>query len=436
MKLINNSISKPILLFCFSLMCYHQYGLACSMYKVTSSGKTLVGCNEDAWRLTSNIWFENSTSDNKFGAGFTGSRMVGVNKYAPQSGMNEVGLVFSRLVAFHPKKNLNQKDKKQINNEVQYLTDIMHKCSTVNEVKQYISSYDHSIFLDDVFIYVDQSGDYLIAEPYQIIEGNDSSYVLANFCPSLTNNQSARKQMRFKNGEDYLKLHGINSSLKFCIDMSDTMHVCRNRNGDGTLLTSIWDTKNGLVNLYFYHNYEATKQFNLKEELAKGNHIISIPSLFPENTEFKRLANYKTPFNLPILRLLLVFIAGGLLFLSLLLVINYFKKRTIDAFNHVKLIFSVLNLLLIAYLFVLCTNINIYYFDAPYKHYSSLLISLSSYTPFLLLIVIVPLTYYNKQYIQFNSKIKWMKYFLIINNLTYLALLIAFNYWGLLHIIN
>ena len=60
------------------------------MYKVTKNGKTMVGCNEDAWRTTSHIWFE--VGQNKqYGAAFTGSRWDGENGYAPQSGMNEHG---------------------------------------------------------------------------------------------------------------------------------------------------------------------------------------------------------------------------------------------------------------------------------------------------------------------------------------------------------
>lgn len=420
----------------FFLICLHQSANACSMYKVTVDGKTMVGCNEDAWRTTSSIWFANSKNENEYGACFTGSRKVGANEFAPQSGMNEEGLVFSRLTAYHPDKNLNQRDKKQITNEVQYLTDILHKCKTIDEVKNFIAMYDHSILLDDVFIYIDKSGDYLVVEPYKMIEGNDPSYVLANFCPSLTSNQNARKLTRYKNGEDYLKNNGLDTSLDFCRSMSDTMHVCRNRNGDGTLLTSIWDTQKGLVNLYFYHSYDSTIQFNLTKELALGDHIISIPGLFPENPEFERLTEYKTPFNVNSLRVSLVFIGGFIFFLFFLYLISYFKKRKMDNFNLIKLVFSVLNVLLVAYLFILATNIDIYYFDAPYQHYSSDLISLSSYIPFLLLLLITPITFYNIRYIRHNSKGIWIKTALIFNNIIYLLLIIGFGYWGLLDIIN
>lgn len=396
----------------------------------------MVGCNQDAWRTKTSIWFEKSTNETEYGACFTGSRLVGPNKFAPQSGMNEEGLVFSRLVAYHPNKNLQQTGKKLITDEVTYLTDILHKCKTVEEVRSYIDMYDHSIFIDDVYIYIDKSGNYLIVEPYQMIEGNDPTYVLANFCPSLTNNEDARKQTRYKNGEDYLSNHALNTSLEFCRSLSDTMSVCRNRNGDGTLLTTIWDTQNGLVNLYFYHTYDTTIQFNISRELALGNHIISIPELFPENPEFQRLIEYKTPFNTGSLRISLVFIAGFIIILSFFFFISLLKKKRTDQFNLIKLLFAGINVLLFGYLFVLATNINIYYFDAPYRDYGSALISLSSYFPFLLAVIIFPMTWYNIRLIKNNGKSIWVKSSLIANNFIYLILIAGFAYWGLLDIIN
>ena len=97
-----------IILFAFlTIALFRNKIQACSMYKITVDGKTMVGCNEDAWRTTSRIWFENAKNINEYGAGYTGSRQVGGNRTAPQSGMNEKGLVFSRLVAYHPKQKIH-----------------------------------------------------------------------------------------------------------------------------------------------------------------------------------------------------------------------------------------------------------------------------------------------------------------------------------------
>lgn len=409
---------------------------ACSMYKITVDGKTMVGCNHDTWFSTPKIWFENAKQPNEFGAGFTGARQVGGNRTAPQSGMNEKGLVFSRLVAYHPKQENPLPDRLKIGNEVDYLTDILHKCATVEEVKEYIEQYDHSVFLEDVFIYIDSTGKYLIVEPYTLIEGNESNYVLSNFCPSITDIEQARQQIRYRNGEDFLTKHQVNSSLPFCSALSDTMHVCRSRNGDGTLLTSIWDTKEGIVNLYFYHDFDTTVRFNLSEELAKGDHSLHVASLFPINSEFERLKSYKTPFNTPVLKILLVAIAGLLSFFILLLSLAAIRDKNTEINFRNVLLLSVLNLLLIGYLFVLATHVNIFYFDAPYRHFGSDLISASSYTPFLLLAVIVPLSFFTIKMLKSLQTKRWIKFTLASNNLVYLLLILSFGYWGLYSIWN
>lgn len=409
---------------------------ACSMYKVTAEGKTLVGCNEDAWRTTSRIWFNSATAEGEMGACFTGSRRVGNNRFAPQSGMNEKGLVFSRLASHHPKQSLASKDLKPIKNEVEFLERILQKCSSVEEVKLLVETYDRTIFLEDVFIYVDKTGRYLVVEPYKTILGDDSTYVLSNFCPSITDNESARNLARYRNGEDFLAINELSSSLDFCQALSDTMHVCRNRNGDGTLLTTIWDTKNKLVNLSFYHNYDTIVQFNLAEELAKGDHILDIPSLFPTNLEFERLRDYKTPFNTPILRILLVILGGILTLLSIIFGAIYIRKRNELKSSWLIIALSILNLILTGYLFVLATNINIYYFDAPYQHYSSKLISLSSYTPLLLLFCLIPIFLKSVNFFKSQGRLFFTKGLLTINHIIYFSLTFGFFYWGLLDIIH
>ncbi len=387
----------------------------------------MVGCNEDAWRTTSKIWFEAAIKNNKYGAAFTGSRQLGNGKTAPQSGMNEAGLAFSRLGAYHPNKGVIP-NRLKITSEYDYLTEALHTCGIIEEVKQFIERYDHSVFIDDVFIYIDSTGKYLIVEPYKLIEGNRPNYVLANFCPSLTSNTGARKMERYRNGEDFLMSHSIEPSLAFCTAMSDTMHVCRNRNGDGTLLTSIWNTKERLVNLYFYHQYDTTIQFNIKEELAKGEHSIDIPSLFPKSLEFERLANYKTPFNTSAIRVSLALLGAILTLFALLL--GFYQLLRKKSYLFVPI--SGTNLLLTGYLFVLATNSYIFYFDAPFKHYSSSLISASSYMPFVLLLAIFPITYYTAK--RYHSFLWWVKGVFLCNLLIYLVLLFCFSYWGLFQV--
>lgn len=425
---------RYLLLLLLALLAQAPTSQACSMYKITVNGKTMVGCNEDAWRTTSRIWFAQAKSDQRFGAAFTGSREVSGQRTAPQSGMNEAGLVFSRLVAYHPTQPNPQAEALPITDEVQYLTNILHRCATVAEVKAYIERYDYSLFYDHVFIYVDSTGDYLVVEPYQLLLGREAQYVLSNFCPSITSTEQARKLERYRRGEDYLKTLPATASLDYCRALSDQMHVCRARNGDGTLLTSIWDVQNKAVNLYFYHNYDSTVQFKLSEALAKGDNGYLIPDLFPPNPEFARLASYKTPSNSLTLRWSLL---GGSAVLTALAVfwgMALFRQKRAAVWRLLALSLLLLNLLLGAYLFVLLTNKNIFYFDAPYQFSGSLWRSLLAYLPFVLLLLLVPLSWFSWQFLRLRHATRITKVVLLTNHLGYLLLLMGFGYWGLLQI--
>ena len=398
---------------------------ACSMYKVTVNGKTMVGCNHDTWLITPRIWFETTG----YGAGFTGARLDGANGFAPQSGMNVHGLAFSRLSSATP-ENQAAPNKKQVVNPTLYLKDILHRCKTVDEVKNYVDQYDHSFFSEDVFIYVDRSGRYLVVEPYTTTLGQEAKYVLANFCPSQVSDFSSIKQPRYVNGSSFLK-NKIDTSLSFCTALSDTMHVCRKKIGDGTLITSIWDLKAGKTNLFFYHDYSHTVQFDLKTELAKGDHILDMTSLFPPNKEFKALADFKTPITSEAVDLFLRGCFCLFFFSAIFFGIGYFINRKSTKYAYIKLLLFPLSLLLMYYSLVLATEVNIFYFPAPYKDYKPSMVTVASYIPFLLLIILIPMLQLNRKIIVERVWGWFPKLMLTLNSLTYIALIFLFMYWGL-----
>jgi hypothetical protein len=399
--------------------------LACSGYKVTIGNKTIFGCNEDAWRLTSRLWFENASDQNKYGAAFTGSRFDGENGFAPQAGMNEMGLAFERLASYHPKLD-KKSGKKEITNPTIYLKNILHSCKNVEEVKVYIQNYDYSFFIEDVFLYVDKSGKYLVVEPYTILMDSNTKYVISNFCPSITNQEKANSLNRYKNGVSFLN-NKLDTSLKFCKALSDTMHVCRNKIGDGTLLTSIWDLQNGIFNLYFYHDFSKTIQYNLKEELLKGDRQIAIDTLFPLNAEFQKLASYQIPKNNIKIAVFILLCASLFLLSFIYLLLLYIRKSKL---TFVEKVLIPLSLMMCYYMYVLSGSINVYYFDAPYYDPSSLFVSITSYFPFLILILLIPMFIRSIEIIKNRTRTKQINILLIINNLAYVLLIALFNYWG------
>ena len=94
----------------------------------------MVGSNYDTWFESPRIWFETTG----YGASFSGARKDGQNGFAPQTGLNEFGLAFVTLATATPENGIPPSNKKRIENRTNYLKDILHKCKTTDEVKEYI----------------------------------------------------------------------------------------------------------------------------------------------------------------------------------------------------------------------------------------------------------------------------------------------------------
>ena len=420
--------SKLVRYFLTFLVLFHT-GLArtCSMYKVTKDGKTFVGCNEDAWRTSPRIWFESAGKNAIYGAAFTGSRFDGSNGFAPQSGMNESGLSFSRLASFTPRRRANCK-KPPILNQTNFLKHILHSCRTVEEVQRYVSRFDRSTFMEDVLIYIDKSGKYLIVEPYSTQIGYENTYVLSNFCPSITSQKEALKLNRYRKGIELLNSK-VDTTLVFLRSLSDSMHVCRPKIGDGTLLTSIWNLNDGKIHLYFYHDYRKRRTFDLRDELQKGDHLLFIDDLFPINAEFEKLGTYKTTKNTVWMMLSMMAFSFILFCSAMYFLISFFFKK--NERSYLKLLLFFLGISLSYFMFVLCTNQSIFYFQAPFVDRFSAIVSLSAYVPNILVLIIIPLIYWNL--IVFKTK-SWTfipRNLFLLNNVIYVILLCFLGYWRL-----
>ncbi len=400
---------------------------ACSGYKITKNGKTFFGSNEDAWRLTPHLWFETAKTTGTYGAAFTGSRFDGKYGYAPQTGMNEVGLAFERLASYHPFQKTTG-NKKPITEPTNFLKEILKRCKTVEEVKAFYSQYDHSFFIEDVFIYVDSTGKYIIVEPYQLTIGNEPTYVIANFCPSITNKEKAFRMDRYRNGVEFIEKE-YEASFAYCRELSKAMHVSRPKIGDGTLLTSNWNLNDLTFQLYFYHDFEHSISYDLKTELAKGDRLIALHELFPPNEEFKQLAAYQIPQNNMKIGMMLVGFGGLFFVTALFFLVQMVVKQAIRQYRFLPLGLILLGLLFTYYMFVLVTNMSIFYFPSPYQDASRWTVTLTSYLPYLLALLIIPFWYFIFKLFRQSNWGKWSIGLVTLNLLAYTILIGFFVYW-------
>lgn len=412
-----------------------ETAFSCSMYKVTANGKTMVGNNEDSWGRDARIWFEQGTNG-KFGIVCVGY----ARKQHPDGAMNEYGLAFDAFTMPH-KSSIPEKDPNKKDFAYTHLKTIMQQCKTVDEVYAFLIELNlhvlngSPLFNGAMLLFVDKTGKYLVVEPSKMTFGNDDKFALANFSICDTKDLSTIKMERYRKGIAFLNNKKLDTSLSFCMALSDTMSVNRTKVGDGTLYTNIYDLDEGLIHFYFFHDFSKRVTFNLKEELAKGDHSYNFTELFPDNKNYQRFLDYKTPQNSMVIFIFIV--ACGLLFFfsAVFFLISFFRASKTN-YRYLKLGISALSVAFCVYAYVLLRNEGIFYFPSPYYDGHSLIVSLTSYLPFVLLIAIIPLLIIMVKI--FRQK-KWNgfgKWLLATNTFAYTILIGLFVYWKLFDIFS
>jgi len=428
-------MTKPATLLLFTFL-IAATALPCSMYKVTVGDKTMVGNNEDSWRLTSRIWFEQGR-EGRYGVAYVGYS----DKNGPDGAVNEHGLAFDAFTMPH-RPGVPPRDRLKKDFMYDDLVPIMQQCKTVDEVYAYLQPLNLNtlngspLFNGGMLLFVDRTGRYLTVECDSMIVGNDDRFVLANFSPAHTKDLGTVQMERYRKGARFIK-NKIDTSVAYCTALSDTMSVHRPKAGDGTLYTTIYDLKQGLIHTYFFHDYQNRITFNLRHELAKGDHAYNFADLFPNNAGYQKFVRYKTPQNTPALFAFLV-LCEVLFLLSAV----YFAVVSVrgalrgnvpkPAFAYLRPPLALLCLCMWYHAFTLTRNQSIFYYPAPYYYEGNFLVTnLTSYLPFVLLVCIVPLLVVNVGIFRKKAWGRFSKWLLAADNVVFLILMGLFWYWGL-----
>jgi hypothetical protein len=413
-----------------------ETAFSCSMYKVTANGTTMVGNNEDSWGRDARIWFEQGTKE-KFGVVCVGYARKQPN---PDGAMNEYGLVFDGFTMPH-KDNIPDKDPNKKDFAYSHIKTIMQHCKTVDEVYALLKEMNLNvlngsvIFNGGMLMFADKTGQYLIVEANKMTLGNDDKFALANFSICDTKDVSIIKMARYRKGIAFLNNKKSDTSLSFCKALSDTMSVNRAKAGDGTLYTNIYDLDKGLIHLYFFHDFSKCVTFNLKEELAKGDHSYDFVALFPDNHKFQKFLDYKTPQNSRTIFIFMVACELLFFFSFVFFLISFFRPSNTN-YRYLKLGLSVLSIALCIYAYVLLRNEGIYYFPSPYNDGHSIIVAITSYLPFVLLMAIIPLLTVLVKVFRQKKWTRFAKYLFAINNFAYIVLIGLFIYWKLFDLFN
>lgn len=277
-----------------ALLCQALSALACTAFTVSQNGRSFIGCNEDAWSINANIRFEQGRDGNYGAIYFAHYNGHPLRAMIDQIGMNEMGLMYDGL-GIRPKQvpptpGLEQRHFSEL------MPLVLRRCADVQEAAAMLRNFDQSILPSAMIFMADQHGGYLIIESDTIIQGHDPWFAVGNWRMGSCVDPATIPIPRLQQGRQLLTA-GNGATYEEARDVLKAMIACRERMGEGTLFSVLFEPSTATAHLYFYHDFSEVITFHLKDELPKGDRTVDMASLFGQRPEYGRLLAYLTPFH-------------------------------------------------------------------------------------------------------------------------------------------
>ena len=193
-----------------------------------------------------------------------------------QGGMNEKGLFFDTILQPEEsnwKTNPLKKDWQGSLSEK-----ILAECTSVEEALKYFQIYNEPTFKTSLITLVDSSG--------------QSAFVSWEEDKLTINTCKGRCVAGYRSDKVVEKFKEIKGTINKN-EMSQLLNVAHQEGEYPTLYSNLYDLKNGLIHLYYFHNYEEELVLNLQEEIKKGYHIVELKDIFKTQIPEKDLEQLK-----------------------------------------------------------------------------------------------------------------------------------------------
>ena len=289
-------MKKPILCIIFVIMIVacsfssHQGSSdatpeSCTIFTASFGDTVLFGNNEDYFNPNTYYWISPSRLL------FYGSVYVGYDNFSPQGGINEKGLAFDYNAV--PKTPLNSHpDLLPLSGNPGSM--FLRECTTVEEVIDMAKSYNWGTSLSYQIHLADATGDAVVisAGPngelaFTRKEKGNGYLVSTNF--NLAFHQEDKREglcRRYDTAVSMLEKIEDEDDLtvEYFASILDAVHA--ESSSSNTLYSNVFDLKNGLIYLYYWHQFDEVVTLSVAEEVARNPSPTRIEDLFiPEPTE-------------------------------------------------------------------------------------------------------------------------------------------------------
>lgn len=248
----------------------------CTVFYAADDQVALGGNNEDNYGAgPTHIWFIPPEEERY------GMALVGYGNFLnPEGAVNDQGLFFDGLAVRNVEIPLREGTQPYNGSAIMK---IMTECATVDCALAFFEKYSMAGTWNGQYLLGDAQGDSAIIEPAAIIRKEGSFQVATNFFQSEVA-PAYRTDTRYVEATRMLR-----NAEHFSVDLfRNTLDVVHQQyDGDAqnaplhTQYSTIYDLRQGLIYLYYFHDFEHVVTFDLKKELGKGIHAYEISSLFP-----------------------------------------------------------------------------------------------------------------------------------------------------------
>jgi len=259
---------------------------SCTIFFISYEGSVFFGNNEDFKNPLTYYWTK-PPEDDKYGILY-----FGFNDFGPQGGVNEKGLAFDGNALPYVKVNSHTERLQASESIVNNI--IMQNCATVDEAIKMAYSYDWGSLYSGKFagqyLLADSSGDAAIlgfgpdGELVVTRKNRGNGYIVStNFNRANPENRYGPYPCkRFNTASTMLEsiIKRDSLTVDFLASVLDSVHE------EGkvikTLYSNIFDLKNGIVYLYYMHNFDFVCKLDVKEIINRNASPERIKSLFPK----------------------------------------------------------------------------------------------------------------------------------------------------------
>jgi len=261
-------VKKTLLVLLFTIPFTHVF--ACLILFITDGKTVLVGNHED-WYARDAVLTFIPAEGKKLGMLYFDF----ASEKTAQGGMNTAGLFFDGTrTPFAPySDNDSKKDCK-----CYIWRKILEECATVDEALSYVEKYKIPEIEEVHILFADKKGNSAAVGIYdgklQIHRKTGNHQLLTNFNLNDPSYGDEPPCERFAKAE---KMLGSDSSAT--VENLEKILSMTHQN-DLTVYSNIYDLKSGEVYIYNRADFTRKVKFNLSNELKKGKHVVSIPSLF------------------------------------------------------------------------------------------------------------------------------------------------------------